>query len=110
MRKTLLSIIAGAGIAAAGLIPFDTAHIEVSFDHGNNLSDLTGGWLYRGSHGSPEFADWDGDGRKDLLLGYMGNNLGSVGGGYMNVFLNSGTETEPHFTEGFKAPISVNGG
>ena len=43
----------------------------------------------------PAFFDWDGDGRKDLLLGEF--ETGETGS-YIKVYLNNGTDTEPEFS------------
>ena len=44
-------------------------------------------------HATPNVADWDGDGKRDLLVGQFG-------GGKLRVYLNRGTNAEPRF-EGF---------
>jgi hypothetical protein len=48
--------------------------------------------------GSPEFADWDGDGKADLILGYWaswsaGPRRGAGDGGKVRFFKNVGTRT-----------------
>ncbi len=48
----------------------------------------------------PFVADWDRDGRKDLLVGYDN--------GEIYVFLNTGTDDAPVFTGGTRLPITVN--
>ena len=109
MYKTLMSGLITTGLAFAGLPQFNSTPIEVSSNTGANLSDVVGDWMFRGSNGSPEFVDWDGDGLKDMLVVYLGIVIGAIGGGYMNVFINHGTATEPLFTTGFRAPIYVDG-
>lgn len=74
------------------------------FDRGENFIDIKDGNRY-GKAASPEFADWNSDGLKDLLVGYMGQ----TDGGFLNVFINRGTAKEPKFTNGFEAPIYVSG-
>ena len=110
MRIPLLALIGTTVLHAAGIPPYDSTHIEVSHANGTNMSDLDGLWMNRGIYGSPEFADWNNDGKKDLLIGFIGVTISGQGGGYMNVFLNEGSETEPRFTNGFRAAIQVEGG
>ena len=43
-------------------------------------------------HATPNFVDWDGDGKRDLLVGQFG-------GGKLRVYLNRGTEAEPKFRD-----------
>ena len=113
MKKTLLSItllMFGICQAVNAATPtFEAAPLQLSFDNGSNFSDLAGNWLEFGSFGSPEFADWNNDGKKDLLVGFMKTGP-SIGGGYMNVFINSGTDSEPKFTTGFRSTVEVYGG
>ncbi len=49
---------------------------------------------------SPFVADWDNDGRKDLLVG--------AGDGTLTLFINAGTEAAPAFGSG--APLTTSGG
>jgi len=59
---------------------------------------LNGGSLDVGSNSSPDMADWDGDGKKDLIIG---NSDGEV-----FVFLNKGTNEEPQYdNKGDKLPL-----
>jgi hypothetical protein len=44
-------------------------------------------------HATPNVVDWDGDGRKDLLVGQFG-------GGKLRVYLNRGTDAAPAFGAG----------
>jgi hypothetical protein len=44
-------------------------------------------------HAAPFFADFDGDGKRDLLAG----NFGNQGQGKLLVFKNQGTDAEPKF-------------
>jgi len=46
------------------------------------------------AHSVPYVVDWNGDGKKDLLVGQFG-------GGKLRVYLNSGTDKEPVF-KGFE--------
>jgi len=50
---------------------------------------LNGGSLDVGSNSSPDMADWDGDGKKDLIIG---NSDGEI-----FVFLNRGTNEDPQY-------------
>lgn len=45
----------------------------------------------------PCVADWNGDGKKDLIVGYCYGSSGNV-----KVFLNSGTNQSPVFTTAFR--------
>jgi hypothetical protein len=59
---------------------------------------LNGGSLDVGSNSSPEVADWNGDGKKDLIIG---NDDGEI-----FVFLNKGTNEDPQFeNKGDKLPL-----
>jgi hypothetical protein len=54
--------------------------------------------------GSPEFADWDGDGRTDLILGYWSSwgiapGRGAGNGGRVRFFRNTGTAERPAYTD-----------
>jgi TolB-like protein len=61
---------------------------------------LNGGKLDVGSNSSPEVVDWDGDGKKDLVIG---NSDGEI-----RVYLNKGTNHEPQFdNEGEKLPLKL---
>ncbi len=44
-------------------------------------------------HAAPLVVDWDGDGKKDLLVGQFGE-------GKLRIYINKGTDTEPRF-DGF---------
>ena len=107
MNAHFLRIIPAAAVCIAAQmnapIRFN-APFDATFDRGSNFINVVDG-NRNGKAASPEFADWDGDGISDLLLGYMGQ----TDGGFLNVFINRGTETEPRFTSGFEADISVSG-
>lgn len=46
-------------------------------------------------HAAPFVCDWNGDGKRDLLVGQMGR-------GRLRIYLNIGTETEPRFGAEFE--------
>lgn len=48
-----------------------------------------------GTYSVPSFVDWDNDNLKDLVVG--------TGSGYVRVYLNVGTESEPQFSSYFRA-------
>ncbi len=61
-------------------------------------------------HLVPAVADWNGDGRKDLIVGAFTGNPGNV-----RLYLNSGTDAAPSFTgftclEAAGKPIRLSGG
>ena len=60
--------------------------------------ELNGGSLDVGSNSSPDVADWNGDGKKDLIIG---NNSGEI-----FVFLNKGTNEDPQYEDkGERLPL-----
>jgi TolB-like protein len=64
---------------------------------------LNNGSLDVGSDSSPDVVDWNGDGKKDLVIG---NDNGEI-----IVFLNQGTNHEPQFNnEGDKLPLKLGPG
>jgi len=67
------------------------------------LLKLNNGRLDVGSDSSPDVVDWNGDGKKDLVVG---NDSGEI-----FVFINQGTNHEPQFNnEGDKLPLKVGPG
>jgi TolB-like protein len=61
---------------------------------------LNGGSLDVGSDSAPDVVDWNGDGKKDLVVG---NDNGEI-----FIFINQGTNQEPRFNnEGEKLPLKV---
>ena len=64
------------------------------------LIKLNGGKLDVGSNSTPDVVDWDGDGKKDLVIG---NSNGEI-----LIYLNKGTNLEPQFeNEGEKLPLKL---
>ena len=84
-------------------VKFNSERIVLQHSGGDNFLNTGDG--ESGKCGSPGFFDWDNDGKTDLLLGYMRGS----GGGYMNIWLNSGTNSEPLYTTGSRSSISVSG-
>lgn len=63
-------------------------------------TELNGGSLDVGSNSSPDVADWNGDGKKDLIIG---NSSGEI-----FVFLNKGTNEDPQYDDkGEKLPLKL---
>lgn len=89
MRTTrILAAAAGLGLAAAALAS-GTAGPAVlrppaALLDGKDPIDVEVG------HATPNVADWDGDGKRDLLVGQFG-------GGKLRVYLNKGTNEAPRF-------------
>ncbi len=52
---------------------------------------------------APAFYDWDGDGKKDLLIGEFGSGAehGHVVGHFLRVYRNVGNHANPQFTNTF---------
>jgi hypothetical protein len=61
-------------------------------------------------HFVPTVADWNGDGKKDLIIGMFAGEPGNV-----RLYLNAGTDAEPTFdkftvTQAGGVPIKLSGG
>ena len=67
---------------------------DPQFD-GGCLLQVDGSTFDVGSRATPGVADWISDGRKDLVVGALD--------GYVNIFLNEGTDTEPLFLQATRA-------
>ena len=99
MKKTAAAIVLMAAVSALGWVP--------TFGNGDTLKLKNGkilGYNDTLMFGSPEFADWDGDGKVDLMLGYWGSwSLGpGLGGGYdgrIRFFKNEGTNLNPDYSD-----------
>ena len=63
---------------------------------------------------APALWDWDGDGRRDLLVGEFETNSSDfpmgADGSTIRVYLNVGTDTDPQFTEEFQWARDTEGG
>ena len=55
-----------------------------------------GGIITTFKHSSPCLADWNNDGKKDLILGHIGEG---GKGGFLRLYINSGTNAKPVFTD-----------
>lgn len=105
MSKTLLAVALLGACASLGLA-----------DMGNELLPgriLTAGGKpidFKVGHLVPSMADFNGDGKKDLLIGHFSDPVGNV-----VLFLNVGTDADPKFDEGKMVeaagkPIRLDGG
>jgi hypothetical protein len=63
--------------------------VKVQFNSQNLRPQYLGGYNY---YSTPCVADWNGDGKKDLLAGYFYQ-------GWIYFFVNSGTDQEPVFSD-----------
>lgn len=64
-------------------------------------------WTPDGKYVSFTHADWDQDGDKDMLCGYMFTAAGTAG--HIQYYENSGSDTTPVFEFREKFPITVGG-
>jgi hypothetical protein len=74
--------------ALAAVLPAQRFKAPVPLEAGGAVIDVEVG------HSAPFVADWDGDGKKDLLVG-------QYGGGQLRIYRNSGTQAQPEF-KGFE--------
>ena len=85
----------------------DRRRIYVFLNEGTNEQpifrepfELNGGSLNAGRVSSPDVVDWNGDGKKDLVIGTWDEEI--------YVFINKGTNQEPQFeNEGDKLPLQA---
>jgi len=94
---------ASAGVFAAGI----EMQPGVKLEAGGEVID--GGKVTIG-HFVPTVVDWNGDGKKDLIVGSFTGNPGNV-----MLYLNIGTDAEPKFDKGRVleaggVPIKLTGG
>jgi hypothetical protein len=88
----------------------DRRRIYVFLNEGTNEQpifrepfELNGGSLNAGRVSSPDVVDWNGDGKKDLVIGTWDEEI--------YVFINKGTNQEPQFeNEGDKLPLQAGQG
>jgi hypothetical protein len=85
--KMLAGIAAFAAFGADALAGDLAAPVRVEAD-GKPIDTEVG-------HAAPYVADWDGDGKKDLLVGQFG-------GGVLWIFKNAGTDAAPKLAAGVK--------
>jgi hypothetical protein len=82
MYKSLCCLVVAAFLASSQVPSFQS--VELLEANGSPIQATTG-------NGSPCVTDWNGDGKKDLLLGQFS-------GGKIRLFLNSGTNSAPVLT------------
>jgi len=83
----------------------ESAKVRIYLNYGEAGAPVFSNYFYAKSNSSdllvagsgclgifPRLADWNGDGRKDLLAG--------IGGGAVRIYLNTGTNSEPFFDGG----------
>ena len=98
--KTWKWLLAGAAVAAVPAAGFAAENAAPGGAKGSGLAapvqikaedkPVDAGEI---GHAAPFFADFDGDGKRDLLVG----NFGNQGKGKLLIFKNTGTDTEPKF-------------
>lgn len=64
-------------------------------------------WVTDGKYVNFTHADWDQDGDKDMLCGYMFTAAGTAG--HIRYFENTGSDDDPFFEFKAKLPITVGG-
>lgn len=64
-------------------------------------------WISDGKYPNPTHADWDQDGDRDMLVGYMFTEAGTAG--HIVYYENTGSDEAPVFTYKEKFPITVGG-
>lgn len=84
MFRSLLSVAVSVACVAALPIEAGLPELETGIYLRNGSSTLDAG-----SDAVPTCSDWNNDGRKDLLIG--------VTGGYVSLYLNTGTDQQPTF-------------
>lgn len=91
-RHPYVSVIAAGVLALAGRAPLQADHVT-DLDAGVYVQK-SGSALSVDRHSAPTVADWNNDGKKDLIVGEFP--------GYAWLFLNAGTDTAPQFVIGSK--------
>lgn len=94
MKGATIPIVFLFMLCFSGTLYGDAPDLEtgVYIDDGGSPLDLSG-------YSAPTMADWNNDGRKDLLVGHIN--------GYIWLFLNQGTKLNPVFNGGIR--IESNG-
>jgi hypothetical protein len=93
MKRLVLCLACAAGVAGWAAessrprVPHDRLEAPVLVLDGKQPIDVDVG------HATPYVVDWDGDGKKDLLVGQFGS-------GKLRIYLNKGTDAQPKF-DGF---------
>ena len=106
MKRSVLGLTAGVLAGAAAAMGGVELQPGVRLTVGDKILDDDMGI----GHLVPTVADWNGDGRKDLIVGAFTGNPGNV-----RLYLNTGTDAEPRFTgftclEAGGKPIRLSGG
>lgn len=97
MRKMLLILVI-AGLAFAS--PKFTDYESIS------PKDGTSSWTPSGTKcGSPNRVDWNNDGVLDIIYGYMNTPSGNG----MNIFINSGSNTNPVYDDPITKSYPITG-
>jgi hypothetical protein len=90
MKRLMMCLTLACGVAVwAGeadrtKVPHDRLAAPVLVLDGKEPIDVDVG------HATPYVVDWDGDGKKDLLVGQFGD-------GKLRIYLNKGTDAQPKF-------------
>ncbi|MYD95792.1 MAG: VCBS repeat-containing protein [Gammaproteobacteria bacterium] len=116
--KTVRTVVLVGALAACGSLAADEMDFPRILDAGiSGTPKLSEPFLVRGTtepirtgkHGlaAPALWDWNGDGKRDLLVGEFETNSGEdfpmgPDGSTIRVYLNVGTDSEPRFTDEFE--------
>ncbi len=100
MIKYLFPLVLGISIASMAEIP--------NFKDGFRFLHADGEkWITDGKYPTFTHADWDQDGDKDILAGYMYTATGTAG--HIVYYENTGNNESPNYVYKMKFPISVGG-
>lgn len=93
----IISVIIGIGFSEA-----------IKFEEGYPFENAEGvDWLSDGKYPTFTHSDWDKDGDKDIIVGYMYTASGTAG--HIVYYENTGNDDAPHFEYKMKFPINVGG-